>query len=77
MQAGAIGRGGEALVLDMGEPVRHRGRGAAVAAQARPTGEGPRSRFTGLRAGEKLHEVHARRRRGAASPPGARASGAP
>jgi len=53
IQAGAIGNGGEALVLDMGEPVRI----ADVAAQlismeARPIN----ILYTGLRPGEKLHE---------------------
>ncbi|MGY1914939.1 polysaccharide biosynthesis protein [Blastococcus sp. SYSU DS0973] len=53
IQAGAIGNAGEALVLDMGTPVRI----ADVAAQlinreARPIN----ILFTGLRPGEKLHE---------------------
>lgn len=53
IQAGAIGRDGEVLVLDMGEPVRiadvaHR----LVAAAARPV----QILFTGLRPGEKLTE---------------------
>lgn len=53
VQAGAIGAEGEALVLDMGSPVRI----ADVAAQlikmeGRPIG----IRYTGLRPGEKLHE---------------------
>lgn len=53
IQAGAIGRAGEVLVLDMGDPVRiadvaHR----LVAEQARPI----QVVFTGLRPGEKLHE---------------------
>ena len=53
IQAGAIGADGEALVLDMGSPVRI----ADVAAQlikleGRPTD----FRSSGLRPGEKLHE---------------------
>ncbi|MGZ4718603.1 MAG: polysaccharide biosynthesis protein [Acidimicrobiales bacterium] len=54
IQAGAVGRDGEALVLDMGEPVRI----ADVA--RRLAGEAPRPVeivYTGLRPGEKLHEV--------------------
>ena len=54
IQAGAIGRSGEALVLDMGEPVRI----ADVA--YRLAGQAPRPVeviFTGLRPGEKLNEV--------------------
>jgi FlaA1/EpsC-like NDP-sugar epimerase len=53
IQAGAFGRAGEVLVLDMGQPVRildvarrmieHSGRDVEIV-------------FTGLRAGEKLHE---------------------
>jgi len=54
IQAGAIGQRGEALVLDMGEPVRisdvaHRLAGTAP----RPV----EVVYTGLRPGEKLHEV--------------------
>ena len=54
IQAGAIGRDGEALVLDMGEPVEHRRR--------RPPADRARRQapvdivYTGLRPGEKLHE---------------------
>ncbi len=53
IQAGAIGHRGEALVLDMGTPVRI----ADVASQLIAM-EGRRIeiRFTGLRPGEKLHE---------------------
>ena len=54
IQAGAIGRDGEALVLDMGQPV-------AIADVARRLAElAERSVeivYTGLRPGEKLHEV--------------------
>ena len=54
VQAGAIGRPGEALVLDMGDPVRIADVAARLASQAkRPT----RVVYTGLRPGEKLHEV--------------------
>ncbi len=53
IQAGAIGRDGEVLVLDMGEPV-------AIADVAKrlieATGEAVRIEYTGLRPGEKLHE---------------------
>ena len=53
IQAGAIGRGGEALVLDMGEPVRI----ADVARQlVALSGRDIDIVFTGLRSGEKLHE---------------------
>jgi len=53
IQAGAIGRNGEALVLDMGAPVRI-GDVAAhlISLEGRPI---PIT-FTGLRPGEKLHE---------------------
>jgi FlaA1/EpsC-like NDP-sugar epimerase len=53
IQAGAIGRDGEALVLDMGEPVRI----ADVAQQLiQLAGKDIEIVFTGLRQGEKLHE---------------------
>lgn len=53
IQAGAIGHGGEALVLDMGEPVRI----ADVASQLiSMEGRPINILFTGLRPGEKLHE---------------------
>jgi FlaA1/EpsC-like NDP-sugar epimerase len=53
IQAGAIGRGGEALVLDMGEPVRI----AEVARQLiAMEGRPIEIVYTGLRPGEKLHE---------------------
>ena len=53
IQAGAIGSRGEALVLDMGEPVRI----ADVAAQLIAMEQRPINIiFTGLRPGEKLHE---------------------
>ncbi|HZT67057.1 MAG TPA: nucleoside-diphosphate sugar epimerase/dehydratase [Acidimicrobiales bacterium] len=53
IQAGAIGRDGEALVLDMGEPV------SIDAVARRLAGSSPRPVeivYTGLRPGEKLHE---------------------
>ena len=54
IQAGAIGRDGEALVLDMGEPVRIADVARRLADQAdRPI----EIVYTGLRPGEKLHEV--------------------
>jgi FlaA1/EpsC-like NDP-sugar epimerase len=54
IQAGAVGRDGEALVLDMGEPVRIDDVARRLAAQApRPI----EIVYTGLRPGEKLHEV--------------------
>lgn len=54
IQAGAVGRDGEVLVLDMGEPVRI----AEVAAQMLASSPEHRSGivYTGLRAGEKLVE---------------------
>lgn len=53
IQAGAIGRTGEVLVLDMGEPVRIFDVARRLIAQApRPVPVV----FTGLRPGEKLHE---------------------
>lgn len=54
IQAGAIGKPGEALVLDMGSPVRIADIARSLAARA----EGAiKIVYTGLRAGEKLHEV--------------------
>jgi FlaA1/EpsC-like NDP-sugar epimerase len=53
IQAGAIGDGGEVLVLDMGEPVRI----ADVARQLIDlAGQEIEIVYTGLRPGEKLHE---------------------
>ena len=54
IQAGAIGRSGEVLVLDMGEPVRIADMAARFASRASQPVE---IVFTGLREGEKLHEV--------------------
>ena len=54
LQAGAIGDHGEALVLDMGEPVRI----VDVARRLIEQSERPiEVEYTGLRQGEKLHEV--------------------
>ncbi|WP_236831616.1 nucleoside-diphosphate sugar epimerase/dehydratase [Blastococcus sp. KM273128] len=53
IQAGAIGSGGEALVLDMGEPVRIADVAQQlIAIEGRPIN----ILYTGLRPGEKLHE---------------------
>ena len=54
IQAGAIGRGGEALVLDMGEPVRIDDIARMLAAYSPHPID---IVYTGLRSGEKLHEV--------------------
>lgn len=53
IQAGAIGRSGEALVLDMGEPVRIVDVARRMIAAA---GKPVEIVFTGLRQGERLHE---------------------
>jgi FlaA1/EpsC-like NDP-sugar epimerase len=53
LQASAIGRDGEALVLDMGDPVRIDDIARQLAAQAPGA---PQIVYTGLRPGEKLHE---------------------
>jgi FlaA1/EpsC-like NDP-sugar epimerase len=54
IQAGAVGRDGEALVLDMGDPVRIDDVAKRLIADAdRPI----EIVYTGLREGEKLHEV--------------------
>jgi FlaA1/EpsC-like NDP-sugar epimerase len=54
IQAGAIGSGGEALVLDMGSPVRIDDVARRMVEQA---GGRAQISYTGLRPGEKLHEV--------------------
>ncbi len=54
IQAGAIGRGGEVLVLDMGEPVRIADLARRLVAEA---GAEVDIVYTGLRPGEKLVEV--------------------
>jgi FlaA1/EpsC-like NDP-sugar epimerase len=53
IQAGAIGRGGEALVLDMGDPVKIVDVAARMIAMS---GKDVDIVFTGLRPGEKMHE---------------------
>ena len=54
IQAGALGRGGEALILDMGIPVRIDDVARRLIAESdRPI----EVVYTGLRPGEKLHEV--------------------
>ena len=53
INAGAIGRDGEVLVLDMGEPVKIADVAKRFAEQHQPPLE---IVFTGLRPGEKLHE---------------------
>ncbi|WP_428938562.1 UDP-N-acetylglucosamine 4,6-dehydratase family protein [Fontivita pretiosa] len=57
MQAGAIGRGGEIFVLDMGQPVRILDLAVEMIRRAglRP-GRDIQIRFTGMRPGEKLYE---------------------
>jgi hypothetical protein len=54
IEAGAIGRDGAALVLDMGEPVRIADVARLIAARADHHID---IEFTGLRKGEKLHET--------------------
>jgi FlaA1/EpsC-like NDP-sugar epimerase len=54
IQAGAIGRAGEVLVLDMGEPVRIDDVARMLAARAERPVE---IVYAGLRPGEKLHET--------------------
>ncbi|CAA9265891.1 MAG: UDP-N-acetylglucosamine 4,6-dehydratase [uncultured Arthrobacter sp.] len=53
VQAGAIGRGGEVLILDMGEPVKILDVAQRMIAMS---GKEVPIVFTGLRPGEKLHE---------------------
>ena len=54
IDAGAVGRSGEVLVLDMGEPVNIAAVAHRLANEVEPPVEVV---FTGLRPGEKLHEV--------------------
>ena len=54
IDAGAVGSSGEVLVLDMGEPVKIADVAHRLAQEASPPVEVV---FTGLRPGEKLHEV--------------------
>ena len=56
LQAGAVGEDGDVLVLDMGEPVKIVDLAHRLAAEIDP-GTPPTIVFTGLRPGEKLHEV--------------------
>lgn len=53
IQAGAIGHGGEVLLLDMGEPVRILDVAQRMIAMS---GKSVDIVFTGLRPGEKMHE---------------------
>lgn len=54
IQAGAIGRSGEVLILDMGTPVRIADVASRMIARS---GKKIPIRFTGLRPAEKLHEI--------------------
>lgn len=54
IQAGGIGRAGEVLILDMGEPVRILDIAERMIAMS---GKDIEIVFTGLREGEKLHEI--------------------
>ena len=56
LQAGALGQGGDVLVLDMGEPVSIDTLAHRLSRQVAP-GQQPDIVYTGLRPGEKLHEV--------------------
>jgi dTDP-glucose 4,6-dehydratase len=56
VQAGALGDNGEVFVLEMGEPVRIVELAQRLHRQLKP-GLPPNIVFTGLRPGEKLHEV--------------------
>lgn len=54
VQAGAIGEGGEVMILDMGEPVKILDLAKQLIARLDPSAT---IEFTGLRPGEKLHEA--------------------
>ncbi len=54
VQAAAIGRPGEVMILDMGEPVKIVDLATQLINSLRP---GTEIEFTGLRPGEKLHEI--------------------
>ena len=54
LQAGAIGNPGEVLVLDMGQPVKILDVAERMIAES---GQNIDIHFTGLRPGEKMHEV--------------------
>jgi FlaA1/EpsC-like NDP-sugar epimerase len=56
IQAAAIGGNGEVVVLEMGKPVRIVDLARHLVEELNPTGEIP-VEYTGLRPGEKLHEV--------------------
>ncbi len=57
LQAGAMGRGGEIFVLDMGQPIRILALARQMIAQAGlREGHDIAIEFTGIRPGEKLHE---------------------
>src|SRR4051795_7802298 len=57
MQAGAIGKGGEVFILDMGRPVRILDLARElIARNGLVPGEDVHIRFTGVRPGEKLYE---------------------
>ncbi|MCL1597726.1 MAG: polysaccharide biosynthesis protein, partial [Actinomycetia bacterium] len=56
LQAGALAEGGDVLVMDMGEPVKIVDLAVRVANQLKPS-EPLNIVFSGLREGEKLHEV--------------------
>ena len=56
LQAAALGQGGDVLVLDMGDPVSIDALARRLARQMAPARD-PEIVYTGLRPGEKLHEV--------------------
>jgi FlaA1/EpsC-like NDP-sugar epimerase len=57
LQAGALGRGGEVFVLDMGEPIKVADLAAdLIRLSGREVGSDIEIRFTGSRPGEKLYE---------------------
>ena len=56
LQAATLGQGGDVLVLDMGEPVSIDALARRLARQMAP-GRNVEIVYTGLRPGEKLHEV--------------------
>jgi FlaA1/EpsC-like NDP-sugar epimerase len=56
IEAGAVGETGEIMVLDMGEPVLIADLARELIAQMAPDAE-IETEYTGLRPGEKLHEV--------------------